>query len=316
MPSSKEMKSALLTGAGGFTGRYVESALAARGYKVAHLEASGKNPCDLTKLVEVERTVQAARPDVVVHLAAITFVAHDNAEDFYRVNVIGTLNLLEALANLERPPRRVVIASSANVYGTPDIEVLDESICPVPVNHYANSKLAMEHMVRTWFDRLPILITRPFNYTGVGQADHFLIPKVVRHFRERAPVIELGNLQVSRDFSDVADVVQAYMALLESDARSEIVNVCSGRGLALLDVIAMMNEIAGYEIEVRVNPEFVRSNEVPRLIGSPAKLRRLVNLPPPRPFSETLRQMYETSSPSENRFTAEDPQVEPGTHCV
>jgi nucleoside-diphosphate-sugar epimerase len=200
---------------------------------------------------------------------------------------------VQALARLEHPPSRVIIASSANVYGTPDVEVLDESVCPAPVNHYANSKLAMEHTVRTWFDRFPIVITRPFNYTGRGQADRFLIPKIVNHFRERSPVIELGNLHVSRDYSDVEDVVDAYMALLESDVKSEIVNVCSGRPIALLDIIAMMNAIAGYEIEVRVNREFVRSNEVPRLIGSSAKLRSLVDLPPPRPLFDTLRRMYE-----------------------
>ena len=287
------METALLTGAGGFTGRYVESALEARGYQVVRLEPTGTNPCDLTDPDAVKRTVQKARPDVVVHLAAVSYVAHGKAEDFYRVNVFGTLNLLQALANLGRPPSRVIIASSANVYGTPDVEVLDESVCPAPVNHYANSKLAMEHMARTWFDRLPILITRPFNYTGVGQADHFLIPKIVRHFRERAPVIELGNLHISRDFSDVEDVIQAYMALLESNVKSEIVNLCSGKPIALLDVIRMMNQVAGYEIEVRVNPEFIRANEVPRLVGNPAKLRRIVNLPPPRPFSDTLRRMYE-----------------------
>lgn len=287
------METALLTGAGGFTGRYVESALEARGYQVVRLEPTGTNPCDLTDPEAVKRTVQKARPDVVVHLAAVSYVAHGKAEDFYRVNVFGTLNLLQALANLGRPPSRVIIASSANVYGTPDVEVLDESVCPAPVNHYANSKLAMEHMARTWFDRLPILITRPFNYTGVGQADHFLIPKIVRHFRERAPVIELGNLHISRDFSDVEDVIQAYMALLESNVKSEIVNLCSGKPIALLDVIRMMNQVAGYEIEVRVNPEFIRANEVPRLVGNPAKLRRIVNLPPPRPFSDTLRRMYE-----------------------
>jgi GDP-6-deoxy-D-talose 4-dehydrogenase len=290
------MKTALLTGAGGFTGRYVEAALASSGYQVHRLESTGQNPCDLTDFDAVQRTVQLAKPDVVVHLAAVSFVAHGNAEDFYRVNVLGTLNLLQGLANLGRPPRRIVIASSANVYGVPEVEVLDESVCPAPVNHYANSKLAMEHMARTWFDRLPILITRPFNYTGVGQAEHFLIPKIVRHYRDRASVIELGNLHVTRDFSDVADVVQAYMALLDSDARSEIVNLCSGRPLALLDIIKMMNEIAGYEIEVRVNPKFVRKNEVPRLTGSPVKLRRLVDLPPPRPFTDTLRHMYEAPS--------------------
>lgn len=289
---------ALLTGAGGFTGRYLGAALRQRGYQVVGLENSGPSPCDLTNAGETALAVRAARPDLVVHLAAMSFVGHGNAEEFYRVNVFGTLNLLEALSQLDAPPRQILIASSANVYGTPPIEVLDESVCPSPVNHYANSKLAMEHIVRTWFDRLPIVITRPFNYTGPGQAGHFLIPKIVRHFRQRAPVIELGNLHVVRDFSDVDDVIASYMALLESDVRSEIVNLCSGRGVALLDVIDTMNRLAGYEIEVRVNPDLVRANEVPRLVGSNAKLRSLVQLPAPKPFSETLRRMYEALDPS------------------
>jgi GDP-6-deoxy-D-talose 4-dehydrogenase len=291
------MKTALLTGAAGFTGRYLEPALQSRGYDVARLESVGPHPCDLVDPEAVERAVLAARPDVVVHLAGVSFVAHGNVEDFYRVHVIGTLNLLEALGKLDRPPSRVIIASSGTVYGTPSVEVLDESLCPAPVNHYANSKLAMEHMVRTWFDRMPIVITRPFNYTGPGQAEHFLVPKIVRHFRERAPVIELGNLHVSRDFWDVDDVVVAYMALLASNARSEIVNLCSGRAIALLEVIQLMNKIAGYEIEVRVNPQFVRANEVARLVGSPTKLRRLVELPEPRQFADTLRRMYEAPTP-------------------
>ena len=294
MPSSNAIKTALLTGAGGFTGRYLEPALQKRGYRVARLDPGGPEPCDLTDRDAVERTVFKAGPDVVVHLAAVAFVAHGNAEDFYRVNVLGTLNLLQALAKLERQPSRIIIASSANVYGTPDVEVLDESLCPAPINHYANSKLAMEHMVRTWFDRLPIVITRPFNYTGPGQADHFLVPKIVKHFKERAPFIELGNLNVSRDYSDVEDVIGAYSALLGCSARSEIVNICSGRAIALLDVVAIMNHIAGYAIEVRVNPQLVRENEVPRLVGSTAKLRTMVEIATPRPFADTLRRMYES----------------------
>lgn len=288
---------ALLTGAGGFTGRYLEAALRQRGYQVVGLENGGPSPCDLTNAAETSRAVHLVKPDLVVHLAAVSFVGHGNAEEIYRVNVFGTLNLLEALSQLDTPPRRILIASSANVYGTPPIEVLDESVCPCPVNHYANSKLAMEHAVRMWFDRLPIIITRPFNYTGPGQADHFLIPKIVRHFRQRAPVIELGNLHVVRDFSDVDDVIAAYIALLEAGVRSEIVNLCSGRGVALLEVIDTMNHLAGYEIEVRVNPDLVRANEVPRLVGSDTKLRSLVQLPPPRPFPETLRRMYEAFAP-------------------
>jgi len=292
MRSSNATRTALLTGATGFTGRYLEPALRSRGYRVARADPAGPQPCDLTDPLAVEETVLRSEPDVVIHLAAVTYVAHNKAEDFYRVNVLGTLNLLQALAKLKRAPNRVIVASSANVYGTPKAEVLDESLCPAPVNHYAASKLAMEHMVRTWFAQLPILITRPFNYTGPGQAEHFLVPKIVKHFRQRAPYIELGNLQVSRDYSDVEDVILTYLALLESDARSEIVNICSGRAIALLDIIEMMNEIAGYKIEVRVNPAFVRENEVPRLVGSPTKLRSLVPILPPRPFVETLRSMY------------------------
>lgn len=293
------MQTVLLSGAEGFTGRYLQRALEVRGYDVVPLDIEGPYPCDLTDCVATESAVRNAHPDAVVHLAALSFVRHDHPEEFYRVNVVGTLNLLRALAGLNGPPRRVLIASSGTVYGTPDLGVLDESVCPAPVNNYASSKLAMEHIVRAlWFKHLPIVITRPFNYTGPGQAKHFLIPKIVQHFHERLPFIELGNLNVFRDFSDVDDVVAAYVALLESDVCSEVVNICSGHGIALLDVIRIMNELAGYEIEVRVNPEFVRENEVPCLVGSNAKLRRLVNLPPPRPFAETLRRMYEAHDAS------------------
>src|SRR5664279_2324012 len=293
------MPTVLLTGAAGFTGRYLRNALESRGYNVASLQVEGPNPCDLTDRSSTESAVRGARPDVAIHLAALSFVGHDRPEEFYQVNVFGTLNLLQALAGLDRPPRRVVIASSGNVYGTPDIGVLDESVCPAPVNHYASSKLAMENMVRAnWFGRMPIVITRPFNYTGPGQSKHFLIPKIVQHFRDHAPFIELGNLNVFRDFSDVDDVVAAYVALLESDVHSEIVNICSGQGIALLEVIRTMNQLARYQIEVRVNPEFVRENEVPHLVGSNAKLHALVKLPKSRPFAETLQRMFEARDES------------------
>lgn len=290
-------KTALVTGASGFTGRHMIAALKERGYRVVGFgdscpDADQSLPCDLTEPAAVREAVLQIRPDYVVHLAALSFVAHGDAEAFYRVNVLGTLNLLEALAAQESVPRKVLVASSANIYGTPGIEVIDESVCPAPVNHYACSKLAMEHMVRTWFDRLPIVITRPFNYTGPGQDERFLIPKIVGHFKRGAHDIELGNLDVSRDFSDVADVVAAYVALLESDAHAVTVNVCSGRATSLREIIAKMNDIAGYEIEVRVNPAFVRANEIPRLLGDNAVLAGLVGLTPQIEIDTTLRRMF------------------------
>jgi len=290
-------KTALVTGASGFTGRHMITALKKRGYRVVGFGASSLDvdqslPCDLTDPAVVREAVLQVRPDYVVHLAALSFVAHGDAAAFYRVNVLGTLNLLEALAAQESPPRKVLVASSANVYGTPGIEVIDESVCPAPVNHYACSKLAMEHMVRTWFERLPIVITRPFNYTGPGQDERFLIPKIVGHFKRGAREIELGNLDVSRDFSDVSDVVAAYAALLESDTRSVTVNVCSGRATSLREIIAKMNDIAGYEIEVRVNPAFVRANEIPRLLGNNAVLEGLAGMTPQIEIDATLRSMF------------------------
>ncbi|MEW6765795.1 MAG: NAD-dependent epimerase/dehydratase family protein [Pseudomonadota bacterium] len=290
----------LVTGASGFTGRHMIASLKGRGYRVVGIGDAKSNAdailsCDLTQRQAVLDAVLWSRPDHVVHLAAVSFVGHGDAEDFYRVNVFGTLNLLEALAALETPPRKVLIASSANIYGTPEVELIDESVCPAPINHYACSKLAMEHMAHTWFDRLPIIITRPFNYTGPGQDERFLIPKIVSHFKRDAPFIELGNLDVSRDFSDVSDVVAAYTALLEAEAASLTVNVCSGRATSLREIIAMMSAIAGHEIEVRINPAFVRPYEIPRLRGNNDLLHRLVRSVPQTPLIDTLMTMYATA---------------------
>lgn len=283
----------LLTGVHGFTGRYVRAELEAVGYTVVGTvvgEVRGPHEVtlDITSLENCQRVMQAVRPDYLVHLAAISFVQHADAEAFYRVNVIGTVNLLQALADAGVAPRRVLIASSANVYGNATAGVISEAQPPQPVNHYAVSKLAMECMVKTWCDRLPIVMTRPFNYTGVGQEPQFLVPKIVSHFVQRAPVIELGNLDVERDFSDVRMVARAYRGLLEHDCAGQVVNVCSGQPHSLRGIIAMMQKIAGYEIEVRVNPAFVRQSEVKTLVGSPDKLHALIGDAGAIPLQDTL----------------------------
>ncbi|WP_081577160.1 GDP-mannose 4,6-dehydratase, partial [Acidithiobacillus thiooxidans] len=236
------------------------------------------------------------QPTHVVHLAGLAFVGHGDAQAFYAVNLFGTLHLLEALSTLKTPPQRILLASSANVYGTPAVEVIDESICPAPVNHYACSKLAMEHMAHTWLDKLPIVIARPFNYTGVGQDDKFLIPKIVSHFKRRAPFIELGNLDVSRDFSDVRDVVDRYVhLLLEAEGvAGQTFNVCSGQAHSLREIMALTEQLSGHSLDIRVNPAFVRANEVPRLLGSAARLQQHLGPFSPIPIKQTLRWMLES----------------------
>lgn len=300
MASPSEQPRALVTGLNGFTGRYVADELVKAGYEVfgtvhraaeLHENTYSVDICDRHAIAAVVNEVQ---PDVVIHLAAISFVAHGDAEAIYRVNVSGTRNILEALSALSKKPTAVLIASSANIYGNSDAGLIDELVPASPANDYAVSKLAMEYMAKLWMDKLPIVITRPFNYTGVGQGERFLIPKIVEHFKRSEPIIELGNIDVERDFSDVRMVAKYYVDLLRNIPSGEVVNVCSGAAFTLRSVLDTMSDIAGYQIEIKINPAFVRANEVKVLRGNPAKLHRLSFKSEPAPFIDTLRWMYET----------------------
>lgn len=291
---------ALVTGASGFTGQYVAEELERAGFEVHGLarHAGGQLAGERLKLVElvdreaIREAVADDGYDAVVHLAAVAFVAHGDADAIYRSNIVGTRNLLEALAGASRPPRVVVLASSANIYGNATVESIHEEVPPAPANDYAVSKLAMELMASLWKERLPIVIARPFNYTGVGQGENFVIPKIVSHFQRRDARIELGNLKVWRDFSDVRDVARAYVELVRLAPVNETVNLCSGSAYSLDDILTMMTRISGHEMDVAVNPKFVRENEVVRLIGDRSKFERLTKLDYVTPFEETLEWMY------------------------
>lgn len=294
----------LVTGAAGFTGRYVSVSLAGRGHEVhgvihapepepvpgvAHLHEA-----DLSDLRALERIVDEVRPDYVVHLAAVSFVAHSDVEQMYRTNVVGTRQLLEALSRYSVSPSSIVIASSANVYGNAREGVLDETVSPEPANDYGVTKVATEFVASIYASRLPIIVVRPFNYTGRGQSESFLLPKIVAHARKHAPVIELGNLDVARDFSDVRMVAEAYADLLTTPkAVGGTYNICSGRAVSLRSVLEIVTRLSGHEMEVRVNPEFVRENEVRSLCGSAEKLERVLGALGHIPLEDTLNWMIQ-----------------------
>lgn len=293
------MSVVLVTGADGFTGRYLCAALATAGYEVHGLVrrvdgmpvvgAAQLHVADLSDVVALRRVVAQVRPEQVAHLAAITFVAHGEVDEMYRVNLLGTRHLLAALAGQDAPPAAVLVASSANIYGNADRGVVDEDCLPAPVNDYAVSKLAMESMAALWRPRLPLTLVRPFNYIGQGQSTDFVIAKIADHIRRRAQVLELGNLDVERDFSDVRMVVNAYQRLLALSAPpAGPLNVCSGIGTTLREVIDLLSEIGGHRPEVRINPAFVRANEVRRLVGSAARLEGVIGPLQRVPLHDTL----------------------------
>lgn len=284
------MPKLLLTGAAGFTGQHFAEAARQAAYDVQPLVA------DLTDAKAVSAETAAVAPDYVVHLAAISAITHTYEEDFYRVNLFGTQNLLNALSASSKKPKRVLLVSSSNVYGNVLVSPIDESICPVPVNHYAISKLAMEQLAGTFANRLALVIVRPFNYTGVGHDARFVIPKLVEHFKRRAKTVELGNLDVEREFNDVRSVCEAYLQLLKRGQPGQMYNVCSGRPVNLQSVIDTLKYITGHDFQIKVNPDFVRANEVHRLCGSPAKLEACIGPLQHPSLEETLRWMLESVS--------------------
>lgn len=277
----------LITGAAGFTGRHFQISALRAGHEVVRLAA------DLTDRSAVAAEVASATPDAVVHLAAIAFVGHADTSAFNAVNVMGSQNLLDALVALPSKPGRVLLASSANVYGNCRQSPIAETQPPAPVNHYAASKLAMEQMALTYADRLPMIITRPFNYTGPGQNSSFLIPKLVDHAARRAPVIELGNLHVEREFNDIRMVCEAYLRLLDHGESGQVYNVCTGIAYSLHQVLDMLKALTGHEMDVHVNPAFVRTNEVRRLCGNPAKLIGGIGPLPPYQLADCLSAMLQ-----------------------
>jgi len=290
-------KRLLITGINGFTGLHLQRRLIEAGYDVygtviGEHAAPNHYRCDITQRAEVFALIERLKPHYVIHLAAISFAAEENSALIYNVNVAGTQHLLDALSQTT-DIRKVILAGSATVYGNQEKETLDETMCPQPVNHYGISKLAVELLARSYSDKFSIIVTRPFNYTGPGQESHFLIPKIVDHFRRKEPVIELGNLDVYREFNDIGFVCEAYKRLLElPDNTLQIVNLCSGRLIALRDVLSLMEEITGHHIEIRVNPKFVRPNEIIRLKGSTTYLNALVGTIVQCSLIDTLKAMY------------------------
>ncbi|MDC0387452.1 GDP-mannose 4,6-dehydratase [Gammaproteobacteria bacterium] len=275
----------LITGACGFTGRYLVSELTGHDYTIATLKS------DLNDRDAVMAEILAVEPVYVVHLAAISSVDEQDASSIYQVNVVGTSNLLDALALLPIAPKKVIVASSANVYGNASESPMETS--PLrPVNHYGCSKLSMECIAQNYINKLPIIITRPFNYTGLGHSDNFLIPKIVATYRSNKGVISLGNLDVAREFNDVRDVCEVYRNLLDSSFDSGVINICKGSSITLMNIIDIMNNITGIKMEVEVNPLFVREDEIKILSGDSRKLETIIDVIWKYSIEDTLCWMY------------------------
>ena len=265
----------LITGSSGFVGQWClrESSAAPR-WQIVQASAS----LDLRDPVSIDAELGARPPEAVLHLAAQSFVpvSFEDPRATLEVNLLGTLNLLQGLQRIGFRGRFVYV-SSADVYGQvpPEQMPIVESRCPEPRNPYAVSKLAAEALCRQWHHShgLDGVVARPFNHVGPGQDPRFVVSGLAREFARigqgRQPArISAGDLTVSRDFTDVRDVVRAYFGLLERGAPGATYNVCSGRPTGLLEVIAQLREVSGLDPEIVVDPAKLRPNEQKMAYGS------------------------------------------------
>jgi nucleoside-diphosphate-sugar epimerase len=286
----------LITGAQGFTGRALVRHLRAAGQDVVTLEDAGRGYIDLCDRDAVASACAALQPELVYHLAGIATNLHPDVGQIYQVNVVGTAHLLAGLKALPRRPRGVILASSVTVYAPPPGGGrLDETAPLRPPHHYGSSKLAAEEVARHFSRDLPILVVRPFNYTGPGQSEDFVVAKLVQHFARRDTVIRMGNIDIARDFMALDTVVEVYRRLGQLDEMQGVVNIASGRAISLRDILATLESLTGHAIRIETDPRFVRPDEVPVLFGATDTLHRLIGPVDHPPFATVLSAMLDAA---------------------
>jgi nucleoside-diphosphate-sugar epimerase len=289
----------LITGIDGFVGGYLDRHLRDLGHEVFGMTGAPAKERrfyhgDLRDREFVSRTIDQVKPDRVFHLAAISFVPHGDAQEIYQVNLLGTLNLYEALKKPDRDVRMLFISSST-VYGAvpKELQPIREDFPLSPINHYAVSKASGEMLARLYRGSgIGTVIARPFNHTGRGQNVSFVVPKIAQAFRKKEASLKLGNIDAFRDFTDVRDVVKAYSVLLEKGEDTGAYNVCSGAAYSVRDVIRMLQEISGHEIRIEQDPAFMRSADIPYAAGDNSRIAN-AGWKPAIAFSETLKWMLD-----------------------
>lgn len=288
----------MVTGSTGFVGPFLTRELTEAGCTCVPFEAPDGALVDLRDVDAVDATIARIEPDAVVHLAAQSNVprSFDDPRETFDINVGGTLNLLMALREHGFTGRFLFVGSGA-VYGRVQEDALpvQETRSPAPTNPYAASKVAAEALCYQWgqSEDFEVVCVRPFNHIGPGQTEDFAIASFAKQIVEaklgrREPVMDVGDVDVTRDFTDVRDVVRAYRLLLEAGENGEVYNVCSGEEHSLRALIERMAESAGVSMEVRQDAERLRRADQRRMLGDASKLKAATRWAPERTIEQTL----------------------------
>jgi GDP-4-dehydro-6-deoxy-D-mannose reductase len=292
------MSRLLVTGWDGFVGNTLQQMVGADNFHKFELVIPSC-PIELRDPASVTQAVRETKPDYVIHLAAQSFVPASIADPrtTYEVNFFGTLNLLEAL-QAEHFTGRLIYVSSGDVYGLVPSEALpiSESRSVQPRNPYAVSKAAAEMLCCQWVQTngFDIVLVRPFNHIGPGQSDRFVVSDFAKQIVEcklklREPLLSVGATDTTRDMTDVRDVVQAYLLLLEKGVKGDIYNVCSGREQSIGEILEKLMKLAQVNCRIVQDTARMRPAEQKRMYGSFEKLNQQTGWTPTIHIDQSLQ---------------------------
>lgn len=300
------MKKVLITGVNGFVGQHLLSVL--KDYSVIGLTHGGELSNSQNQVFHsgnildnnfLEDIIARYEPEYIVHLAAIAPTNYKDAEQVFKINLLGTNNLYQAVINLKSKilNPKILYISSAEVYGkTNNPENITEDSLLNPLNYYGSSKVAADRLTFqvSVSHGLNTVIVRPFNHAGPGQGLGFFVPDMCSQISEikkgtKPPVISVGNLESTRDISDVRDVVNGYKLLMENDTTpGDIFNICSGKGITMQELLNKLIAHAGKEIEIQSDPEKMRPSDNPISVGNHDKITNQFNWNPTHNLDQTL----------------------------
>jgi GDP-4-dehydro-6-deoxy-D-mannose reductase len=253
---------------------------------------------DLKDMVSLRAALAESKPDRIFHLAAQSFVPTSwkcPAETF-AINAIGQINLFESILALDLKPK-VQIAGSSEEYGQvfSDEIPMKETNPLRPLSPYAVSKVSQDLLAFQYYKSygLRAVRTRGFNHTGPRRGDVFVTSSFAKQIAEiekkkRPPVINVGNLEAKRDFTDVRDMVRAYWLSLEKGIEGDVYNIGSGQAYSMQELLDMLMSLSRTKMEVRVDPERLRPSDVPVLLADSSKFRALTGWQPRIPFKQTI----------------------------
>lgn len=317
----------LITGIGGFAGShladYITSNVNASVYGI--LRDTEKNDnikhltdklelfhCEIGEFQPVFRVIKEVKPDIIFHVAGQAFVpsSFEFAAETFRTNVIGTINIFEAVKACEINPR-IIVVTSGEVYGeTFGLPALhSEQSVPRPVNPYAASKTSVDYIAQTYknYEGLNIVIARPFNHTGPRQRANFVCSSIAKQISEikknnSAPILKVGNIQARRDFTDVRDIVRGYWMLSQIDNKNNFIfNLCSGNIFSIEEIIKLFEKISGMEFQLNVEAKRLRGYDIQLLAGNASAITHSVGWKPNIQFQQTLTDLLEYWDLKENK---------------